>query len=160
MWSLQLFQAGGAPWVGPVAALSLLVIALVYLAIGVALLVAMRTVAEKQKALAHSLRELRDDLDPTLRSVKRIAADGEEIAHMVRHEAAGVVHTTKRLRRRLDAFADRMHRRMQDVEALYEVLYDEVEDTALDLASKVRRVRSGGSLINRVSRFLVGGRRG
>ncbi|HXE57012.1 MAG TPA: hypothetical protein VNK43_03355 [Gemmatimonadales bacterium] len=158
MWWIQLPQSPAPAWVGPVAAISLLVIALVYLGIGIGLLLAARALAAKQRALADSLRELRRDLAPALESVKRIAADGEHMARAVRHEIVGVTRTTRRLRRRVDLLADRMAQRLDELDALYEVVQDEVEETALDLAAGLRRARRGGWL-GRLTGLLLGGGR-
>jgi len=52
----------------------------------------------------------------------------------------------------LDA-ADHVQVRLQDLEALYDVVYDEVADTALDVAAGVRTFRKN-PVLRTVRRFL------
>jgi hypothetical protein len=39
------------------------------------------------------------------------------------------------------------------------VVHEEVEDTALDVAARVRAVRNGAGMVSRIRRWLVRGRR-
>jgi hypothetical protein len=49
---------------------------------------------------------------------------------------------------------------MEDLDALAEVMQEELEDTALDVASRVRSIRTGAGVIGRIRRLLGrGGRR-
>ena len=54
---------------------------------------------------------------------------------------------------------DRVRERLEDLDALAEVMQDELEETALDVASKVRSIRSGVGIVGRLRRLLVPGRR-
>ena len=45
--------------------------------------------------------------------------------------------------------------KLEDLETLYDVVHDEVEDTALDLAAALRSLRRGNGMLGRVRRMLV-----
>ena len=48
--------------------------------------------------------------------------------------------------------------KLADLETLYDVVHDEVEDAALDVAAALRSVRRGNGMLGRVRRLLVAGR--
>jgi hypothetical protein len=54
---------------------------------------------------------------------------------------------------------DAVENRLADLDSLYSVVHDEVEDTALDVAAALRTVRRGNGMLGRVRRLLVAGRR-
>ena len=60
---------------------------------------------------------------------------------------------------RWSAGIDRMEVKLADLETLYDVVHDEVEDTALDVAAALRSARQGNGMIGRVRRLLVPSRR-
>jgi hypothetical protein len=49
--------------------------------------------------------------------------------------------------------------RLAELDALYEVVHDEVEDTALHVAATLRSVRGGAGALARIRRLLVRGRK-
>jgi hypothetical protein len=59
------------------------------------------------------------------------------------------------VRRKIVKGVDRVQARLEDLEALYDVVHDEVEDTALDVAAGLRTIRSGNGMVGRVRRMLV-----
>ena len=48
---------------------------------------------------------------------------------------------------------------LADLETLYDLVHDEVEDTALDVAAALRTSRQGHGMLGRVRRLLVPSRR-
>ena len=60
----------------------------------------------------------------------------------------------RRLRRKLVRAVDRSDK-VQELETLYDVVHDEVEGTALDVAAALRSVRRGNGMLGRVRRLLV-----
>jgi hypothetical protein len=48
---------------------------------------------------------------------------------------------------------------MADLKSLYDVVHEEVEDTALDVAAVLRSARRGNGVLGRIRRLLVPGRR-
>jgi uncharacterized protein YoxC len=146
-------------WVGPVVAISLVLIALSFVTIAIGILWGLKKSSDQLKLLGHVLTGLDDDLIPAFRSLREVADQGKGIIGMVRDEAGALVRTSKRLRRRVRNGADRVEERLQDLDALYEVVHEEIEEAALDLATLVRTVRTGGGWLTRIRRFLPGRRR-
>jgi hypothetical protein len=50
---------------------------------------------------------------------------------------------------------DRLEEKLQDLETLYDVVHDEIEGSALDLAGALRSLRRGNGVLGRVRRMLV-----
>jgi hypothetical protein len=74
---------------------------------------------------------------------------------LVRHEAGAFAQTARRLRRKTIRAADRVESKLEELETLYDVVQDEVESAALDLAAGLRSVRRGNGMLGRVRRLLV-----
>jgi uncharacterized protein YoxC len=146
-------------WVGTVAAVSLVLIALSFVTIAVGALIAFKKSQDALKLMAHVLQGLDDDLIPAFRSIREIADKGKDVVDVVKNEADAFARTGRRLRRRVRNGADRIEERLQDLDALYEVVHEELEEAALSMATLVRTVRTGGGVLNRIKRFLPGGRR-
>jgi uncharacterized protein YoxC len=146
-------------WVGTVTAISLIVIALSFVAVAVGILLAIRASSKQLSLISHVLTGLDDDLIPAFRSLREVAEKSKGIVEVFRTEADAIVHTSRRLRRRVRDGADRVEERLQDLDALYEVVHEELEDAALDAATLVRSVRTGTGVFNTIRRFLPGARR-
>ena len=160
MTMLEPQQVVAAPgWVGPVTAISLAVMAgaLVALVSGV-LLVLMR-LRHPIERLNELLQGVQGDLGETLANVRRLTEQGQDVLAVVRQEAGSYVQAGRRLRRQVLRGADRIQTRLEDLESLYDVVHEEVEDTALDVAAALRAVRSGNGVLGRVRRLLVPARR-
>jgi len=69
----------------------------------------------------------------------------------------GFASTGEELRGKVLDAADHVQVRLQDLEALYDVVYDEVADTALDVAAGVRTFKKNPVL--RIVRRFLGRRR-
>jgi hypothetical protein len=90
-----------------------------------------------------------------MESIRKLVGDGERIANMVRDEAGAFLRTGRRLRKKVNRGIDRVEARLVDLEALYDVVHDEVEETALDVATGLRRIRRGRGIAGRMTRFLL-----
>jgi hypothetical protein len=145
-------------WVGTVTAVSLVLIALSFVSIAIGALIAFKKSQEALKLMAHVLQGLDDDLIPAFRSLREMADKGKGVADVVKNEADAFARTGRRLRRRVRNGADRIEERLQDLDALYEVVHEELEEAALSMATLVRTVRTGGGVLQRIKRFLPGGR--
>jgi hypothetical protein len=77
----------------------------------------------------------------------------------VHDETRAVLATSRRVRREVERGVQRVRTRLSDLDALYEVVHDEVQDTALDVAATLRTVRTGAGALARIKRLLVRGRR-
>ena len=146
-------------WVGPTVALSLVIIALAFAAMGLVSVLVARTARKEIAELSEEFGALRRELHEVLDAVKRVAAAGSEISGDVRQEVQHYLATSRAIRQDLDRGVRRVKHRLADLDALYEVVHDEVEDTALDVAAKVRAVRHGAGMVGRLRRWVVRGRR-
>jgi biopolymer transport protein ExbB/TolQ len=146
-------------WVGPTVALSLVVIAAAFASVALATWWLGRRTAEGARALAREMAALRQELEPTIGALRRLAETGDQIGREVREEARAVLETSRRVRQEVERGVRRVRHRLTDLDALYEVVHDEVQDTALDVAATLRTVRTGAGALARIKRLLVRGRR-
>ena len=160
MMTLGLVQAADSPgWVGPTMAISLAVIALSVLGMAAAVGIAALRLAGQSKKLGALVDGMQDDVQQTLTSVRRLTEQAQDLMVLVRHETGAFAQTSRRLRRKVVRGIDRVEERLSDLETLYDVVHDEVEDTALDVAAALRSARQGHCMIGRVRRLLVPRRR-
>ena len=87
--------------------------------------------------------------------MRGLTEQAQDLMVLVRHEAGAFAQTARRLRRKTVRGADRMEAKLEDLETLYDVVHDEVEGTALDVAAALRSVRRGNGMLGRVRRILV-----
>src|SRR5436853_2098003 len=120
-------------WVAVVAAISLAILALSAIAIAVS------SVAAALGVRAF-LRVLRDLAGPAVGDVRQLVAT-------IRTEAESLVGTSRELRGRIVKAADAAETRLADLDALFEVVQEEVETTTLDVAATIRNVRRGLSVL-------------
>jgi uncharacterized protein YoxC len=139
-------------WVGPTAALSLVVIALSFLAIGATIVFSGLAIKRSLKNVSDRLETLRRDFERVLDSVRRVTDSATE-------EAQHYLSTSRAIRQDLERGVRRVKSRLAELDALYEVVHEEVEETALDVAARVRAVRQGASVVGRLRRWMVKGRR-
>jgi uncharacterized protein YoxC len=156
MMALALVQVSAIPgWVPPVMAISLAVIALSFLGIALALAIAALKLAGQVKKVGTLVDGLQDDVARTLKAVRRLTEQGQDVMVVVRQETGAFAQTSRRLRRKLVRAADRVEMKLEELETLYEVVHDEVEGTVLDVAAGLRSVRRGNGMLGRVRRLLV-----
>ena len=139
-------------WIGPTVAISLVVIALAFAAIGAA-------VALLARAALREVRERREEVAPAISAVRRITDAGADLSGDIKQELQEYLATSRAVRQDLERGVYQVKSRLADLDALYEVLHEEVEDTALDVAARVRSVRNGAGMVSRIRRWLVRGRR-
>jgi uncharacterized protein YoxC len=160
MTMLGLWQVAAAPnWVGPTMAISLAVVALSFVAIAIGTLVILSRLVGPIRRVTAVLESVQDDIKRSLAGVQRITEQTQDLLVVVRQEAGAFAQTSKRLRRQLVRGADRVQAKLEDLETLYDVVHEEVEDTALDVAAALRSARRGNGMLGRVRRLLVAGRR-
>lgn len=156
MRTLALLQVGASPdWVGPTVAISLAVLAISFLGLAVAVAVAAFKLAGQVRKVGRLVDGLQDDVARTLKAVRGLTEQGQDVMVLVRHEAGAFAQTARRLRRKTVRAADRIEVKLQELETLYDVVHDEIEGTALDLAAALRSVRRGNGMLGRVRRLLV-----
>ncbi|HVD32610.1 MAG TPA: hypothetical protein VNC19_03460 [Gemmatimonadales bacterium] len=156
MMALALVQVSASPeWVGPTMAISLAVMALSFLGIALALAIAALKLTGQVKKVGTLVDGLQDDIARTLKAVRHLTEQGQDVMVVVRQETGAFAQTGRRLRRKLVRAADRVEIKLEELETLYDVVHDEVEGTALDVAAALRSVRRGNGMIGRVRRLLV-----
>jgi uncharacterized protein YoxC len=156
MRTLALLQVGTTPdWVGPAVAISLAILALSVLGMAIALAVAAFRVAEQAKKVGALVDSLQDDISRTLKGLRNLSEQTQDVMVLVRHETGAFAQTARRLRRKMVRGADHIEEKLQDLETLYDVIQGEVEGSALDLAAALRSVRRGNGMLGRVRRILV-----
>lgn len=129
-----------ATWIPVTVALSLLVIALSFLAIAVGILL--------------TLRSIRSGMSPVFKSISAAAVGTEKVAALIQREGEGVAETSKRVRESVNGGLERLEDRMADLDALYEVLYEEMKETGLEAGVMLRRIRRPGGWWGRVRRLI------
>jgi hypothetical protein len=160
MPTLSLMQAAATPaWVGPTMAISLAVIALSVLGTAIVLGTSVLRLTAQRKKIAALVDSLQDNAQQTLAAARRLTEQAQDLMVLVRHEAGAFAETGRRVRRKVVRGIDRVEERLADLETLYDVVHDEVEDTALDVAAALRSARQGNGMIGRVRRLLVPSRR-
>lgn len=132
-------------WTAVVGALSLFVLALS------AIVIAASAVATAL-AMRLFLRVLRELAGPAVGDVRALLAS-------IRTEADGLVGTSRALRERIVRAADAAEARLNDLDAVVEVVQQEVESTAVDVAATLRTVRRGVSLLEWGRRTLKRGKK-
>jgi hypothetical protein len=160
MTTLALVQVGATPdWVGPTVAVSLVVIALSILDAAVALAVAALRIAGETRKLSTMIQGHQEDIGQSLAGARRLIDQGQDLLVLVRQEVGAFTQTSRRIRRRLVRGVDSIEAKLADLETLYDLVHDEVEDTALDVAAALRSSRQGNGMLGRVRRLLVPSRR-
>jgi uncharacterized protein YoxC len=156
MMALAVVQTSATPeWVGPTMAISLAIMALSFLGIALAVAIAALKLSGQVKKIGTLIDGLQDDVARTLKAVRRLTEQGQDVMVVVRQETGAIAQTSRRLRRKMVRAADRVEVKLAELETLYEVVHDEVEGTALDVAAALRSVRRGNGMLGRVRRLLV-----
>lgn len=148
-----------AAWVGPTMAISLVFIALAFVAIALVVVLVGKGAVDALKKLSHEVGELRSEVQPTLQSVRNMAEEAQGLASKLNVEVHEVIRTSAEIRHDVKRGVGRVRTRLEDLDALAEVMHEELEDTALDVAARLRSVRSGMGIVGRLRRLLVPGRR-
>lgn len=158
--TLALVQVGATPeWVGPTAAISLVVIAVSILGVAGALAYAALRILGETRKVSTMIQGYQEDVAQTLANARRLTDQGQDMLVLLRQEVGAFTQTSRRIRRKLVRGVDNVEAKLADLETLYDLLHDEVEDTALDVAAALRTSRQGNGMLGRVRRMLVPSRR-
>jgi hypothetical protein len=160
MMTLTLVQVGATPdWVGPTAAISLVVIAVSILGAAAALAYAALRIMGETRKLSAMIQGYQEDVAQTLAGARRLTDQGQDMLVLLRQEIGAFTQTSRRIRRKLVRGVDNIEAKLTDLETLYELVHEEVEDTALDVAAALRTSRRGDGMLGRVRRLIVPSRR-
>jgi hypothetical protein len=141
-------------WPAVVTALSTAAIAMLLALPAIASFLLIAQLRRAVKAAERFGTLLQQEVMPAIQSARRLADQASEMGDAVKGEVSGIVETSRDLRGRLVRAADATEGRLNDLEALLDVLYQEVEDTVLDVAAALRTTRRGASLITGIKRAI------
>jgi hypothetical protein len=96
-----------------------------------------------QRSAGDLLGRLEKRVDPVIDRAKDIAANVDFISAALRTDVQRVSESVRSLSDRLQGASDRMERRIQEFNALMEVVQSEAEDIFIGSAATVRGVRAG-----------------
>ena len=119
-------------WAAVVTAISLMIIALAAL-IGAAAIVAAGL------GVRAAVKAIRGQAGPAIADVRQLISN-------IKSEADAIVDTSRDVRHRIMRAADAAEERLTQLDALAEVMQEELEETALDAAATMQNVRRGISL--------------
>ena len=142
-------------WADALTALSVAAIALVLVAGGVAHVLLLQHLRRLLSDLSKLTQSFERDGRPALESLRKLVDDAEQVVTVVKSEVNGLANTSQGLRKRLERGANAVEDRLSDLSALLDVVQEEVEDTALDLAAALRTARGGGKWFRRMKRALL-----
>jgi hypothetical protein len=142
-------------WIGPTVAISLVIIAIAFVAIAYTAVMVAREARETSGSLARELGEFRREFAPALEAVQQIGETGQHLIAATHVEVEKVLDTSRMVRHEVERSVRRARKRLDDFDALVEVMQEEVEDTALDVAVALRSVRASRSVLGRVGRLLA-----
>lgn len=138
-------------WVGTTMAISLVIIALSFITIAVALAIALGRASSEMRQLSEVVDSLRAELSPALKAIQGFSGESERLVALVSNETEEVVNASQALRTTL-------REKLTNLEAVYDVLAEEVEETAIDAAVTLRNFRTGASWFGMIRRLLRLGR--
>lgn len=127
-------------WIAPTIAISLVIIAASLLTVGGVALAIGFGLRKRSRALTAQLTTL--------------TSDAKTVAGRLRHELDSYADLSTEARLKLKRAVDAVETRLQDLDALAEVLQEEVEETALSAASLMRTVRNSGKVLGAARRAL------
>lgn len=143
-----------AGWIGPTVAISLLVIAGCVATMTWVMLRVAREAEAGAEGTRQALGELRQRIDPLVDSLTTLSATGTETLEIARHEVTELATTSRMVRTEVEHALRKARRRLADFDALVEVMQEEVEETALDVAVALQTVRASRGVVGRVRRLL------
>jgi hypothetical protein len=146
-------------WAEALSAISIAVIALILVGCGVAAIFLLGELRRLTADIRRITGWLDHDARPIVQSTRALVDDAGKTVAAVRGEVEGLADTTRGLRRRVESAAGTIEDRLLDLDALIDVVQDEIEDTALDIAAALRTTRRGGKLFRKVKKKLAGRRR-
>jgi len=135
------------------------VIAVSLLGAAIAVAVGALRIAGETRKLSAMIQGHQEDVTQTIAAARRLTEQGQDLVLLLRQEVGAFTQTSRRVRRKLVRGVDSIETKLADLETLYDLVHDEVEDTALDVAAALRTSRQGHGMLGRVRRLLVPSRR-
>ncbi|MDJ0766733.1 MAG: hypothetical protein QNJ97_27420 [Myxococcota bacterium] len=142
-------------WTDVLTALSVAAIAVMIAVFGVVAALFFRDLRRAIAEVSEIKKSLESDGKPTVESLRQLIDDASGVVSVIKTEVDGLADTSQGIRKRAENMAISVEDRLRDIEALIDVVQEEVEDTALDIAAALRTTRRGGKLFKRVKRALL-----
>jgi hypothetical protein len=147
------------PWTDVVTALSTAVIAILLALPAVASFLLFRELRRAVTAIERFGDTLQKEIVPAVQAARGVVDQTGQMAGTIKGEVEAVIETSKDLRTRVNRAASSAEVRLADLETLLDVVYEEVEDTALDVAAALRTTRRGAGMLSAMKKaFLRRGR--
>ena len=143
-------------WPEVVTAISTAIIAIVVLAAGITMLLALRQMSGIKAVIERAANILDFEARPALQSAKTLVDDAGKVVTSFRSEAESIAGSTRDVRERLERMIDRTEERLQDLDSLIDVVQYQVEETALDIAAALRTTRRGTTVVRAMKRAFLG----
>jgi len=143
-------------WAEAVTAVSTAIIAVLLLAMAVAALSLLRDFRDLMRTAQRTIDTLERDARPALLAAKSITEDASKVVASFKDEAGDIAESVHDVRERFEVMIDRTEERLQDLDALIDVVHYEVEETALDIAAALRTTRRGATVVRAMKRAFLG----
>jgi uncharacterized protein YoxC len=108
------------------------------------------TLRKSVMALQATVDRLAVDVKPLLHQATRVSEDAHDIVKTVRREVDRIADATAEVSERLLDLSDAAENRIDSVNALLDVMQDEVQDTAISAAATLRGARVGAAALGAV----------
>ena len=139
-------ERGALDWTSGVLQLVVLLLGIASLVTLVILLLTVRRGVTRINAL---MEQFAADTRPLMATATEVMTDAREVVAMLRTDAERVSDAANAIGDQLMSAADSTARRVDEVNAVLDVLQNELEDTAIATVAAVRGVRSGASVFGR-----------
>jgi len=143
-------------WTDVVTAIATSILAILSMALVVALTMGLREARRLMGSVQRVVESLDRDLRPSLDSARGIIDDARKVMTTVRDEVDGFADVTHDVRDRIGDLAESVEERLEDLETVVDILHEEIEETALDVAAALRSTRRGASVVRAVKRAFLG----
>lgn len=126
--------------------LQLIVLVLAVIVLGATAYV-MITLKKAIDALKGTVEKLAEDARPIIKQTSLVATDAREVVAMIRTDVERVTFAAGEVSDQLLDIAASTERRMDDINAVIDVVQGELEETVLSTAATLRGVRLGGRAV-------------
>ncbi len=143
-------------WAPTVTAIATVVVALIAVGFVVVALPLIRQASRTGAAVERFLNLVQKDSKPLIEDARSMVSEANRAVIKLRAEIDGVVETSQDIRTRVGNAADAAESRLLDLEALLDVVQEEVEETVLDVAAALRTTRRGSTILRTMKRVFLG----
>ncbi len=143
-------------WTDVVTAISTSILATLSVGLMVAFIVWLREARRLMGSVERVVNSLDRDARPALESARGIIDDAGKVMTTIREEVDGFADVSRDVRDRIGDLAESVEERLDDLETVVDILHEEIEETALDIAAALRSTRRGASVVRAVKRVFLG----